>query len=86
MKVPVIEIARAASQAEALVGLERWKARHPSVAARLRPADVLVDSMRGRSSTWTRIRVNLSNVREEERPDQEPLEVDYDPWAGFRQR
>jgi bifunctional non-homologous end joining protein LigD len=86
MKVPVIEIARAQTQAEALEGLERWKARHRAVAALLRPADVLVDSMRGRSSTWTRIRVNLSNVPEKERPDQEPLEVDYDPWASYRQR
>jgi hypothetical protein len=84
MKVPVIEIARAATQVEALEGLERWKARHPSAAALLRPADVLVDSMRGRSSTWTRIRVNLSNVPEKERPEQEPLEVDYDPWAAYR--
>ena len=49
----------------------------------LKPADVLVDSMRGRSSTWTRIRLNLEHVPEEQRPAQEPLEVDYDPWAGF---
>jgi hypothetical protein len=49
---------------------------------KLEPADVLVDSMRGRSSTWTRIRLNLQHVPEAERPEQEPLEVDYDPWAG----
>ncbi|MBO0684937.1 MAG: DNA polymerase domain-containing protein, partial [Candidatus Dormibacteraeota bacterium] len=60
--VPLLEIARAATTAEAMEGLERWKARHPAVVSHLRPADVLVDSMRGRSSTWTRIRVNLSNV------------------------
>ena len=84
MTVPVIEIARAATQQEAMAGFERWKARHPSAAECLRPADVLVDSMRGRSSTWTRIRVNLSNVPEAERPPQEPLEVDYDPWASYR--
>jgi len=82
--IPLIEIARAATTQEALAGLERWKARHPEAAALLRPADVLVDSMRGRSSTWTRIRLNLSNVPEEERPEQEALEVDYDPWAGYR--
>jgi bifunctional non-homologous end joining protein LigD len=82
--VPLVEIARAATQAEAMEGLERWKARHPDVAARLQPADVLVDSMRGRSSTWTRIRVNLQSVPEAERPAQEPLEVDYDPWEGVR--
>ncbi len=81
--MPLIEIARAATKAEAMEGLERWKARHPTVWPHLAPADVLVDSMRGRSSTWTRIRLNLQHVPEAERPGQEPLEVDYDPWAGF---
>ena len=80
--IPVVEIARAAKKDEALAGFERWKERHPEVAPHLRPADVLVDSMRGRSTTWTRIRVNLSNVPDEMRPDQEPLEVDYNPWYG----
>ena len=82
--MPLIEIARAETRDEAMAGLERWKARHPSVWPRLEPADVLVDSMRGRSSSWYRIRVNLRHVPEAERPPQEPLEVDYDPWAGFR--
>jgi hypothetical protein len=81
--IPVVEIARAAKKDEALAGLERWKARHPDVATHLHADDVLVDSMRGRSTTWTRIRVRLSNVPEELRPEQEPLEVDYDPWAGY---
>jgi hypothetical protein len=49
----------------------------------LRASDVLVDSMRGRHTTWTRIRVNLEKVPEEQRPEQEPLEVDYDPWGGL---
>jgi hypothetical protein len=80
--MPLIEVARAASKAEAMAGLERWKERHPSVWPRLEPADVLVDAMRGRSSTWTRIRLNLQHVPEEQRPPQEELEVDYDPWAG----
>jgi bifunctional non-homologous end joining protein LigD len=80
--MPLIEVARAATKAEAMAGLDRWKQRHPEAWARLDPADVLVDSMRGRSSTWTRIRLNLRNVAETERPPQEPLEVDYDPWAG----
>jgi DNA ligase D-like protein (predicted polymerase) len=84
--MPLIEIARAANVADAMAGLERWKARHPDVYELLEPRDVLVDSMRGRSSTWTRIRVNLRNVPEELRPPQEPLEVDYDPWAAWRQR
>jgi DNA ligase D-like protein (predicted polymerase) len=80
-EIPVIEVARAAKRDEALAGLERWKERHAGPAAHLRPADVLVDSMRGRYTTWTRIRLNLSNVPDEMRPKQEPLEVDYDPWA-----
>ncbi|HYT25192.1 MAG TPA: hypothetical protein VEP73_01725, partial [Actinomycetota bacterium] len=78
--MPLIEVARAATRAEALEGLERWKARHPAVWSYLAPADVLEDSMRGRSSTWTRIRLNLRNVPDAERPAQEALEVDYDPW------
>jgi bifunctional non-homologous end joining protein LigD len=81
--MPLIIVARAASAAEAREGLERWKARHPDVWPLLAPADVLMDSMRGRSSAWYRIRLNLRNVPEEQRPPQEPLEVDYDPWAGF---
>ncbi|HZD69802.1 MAG TPA: DNA polymerase domain-containing protein [Actinomycetes bacterium] len=81
--MPLIEVARAATRAEALAGLERWKARHPEVWRYLAAADVLVDSMRGRSTTWVRIRLNLRGVPEPERPPQEALEVDYDPWAGF---
>ncbi len=79
---PLIEIARAETKAEAVEGLERWKARHPDVWPLLEARDVLTDSMRGRSSTWTRIRLNLEHVPEDQRPPQEPLEVDYDPWAG----
>jgi DNA ligase D-like protein (predicted polymerase) len=82
--MPLIEVARAASTDEAMAGLERWKARHPRVWPLLGPADVLVDSMRGRSSTWTRIRLNLRNVPEAQRPPQEALEVDFDPWQGLR--
>ena len=81
--VPVIEISRAASKAEALEGLERWKTRHPGVGDHLEPADVLVDGMRGRSSLWYRVRVNLTHVPEADRPPQEPLDPDYDPWAGY---
>jgi DNA ligase D-like protein (predicted polymerase) len=81
--IPVIEIARAARKDDALGGLERWKARWPTAAAALEPADVLVDSMRGRSTTWTRIRVNLTHVPEHERPPQEPLDPDYDPWVEW---
>jgi bifunctional non-homologous end joining protein LigD len=82
--MPLIEIARAKTKPEALEGLERWNSRHPDVVAKLEPADVLVDGMRGSSSLWYRIRVNLQHVPEDERPAQEPLEVDYDPWARYR--
>jgi len=73
---PLVEVARARKKDDALAGLERWKARHPEAAAHLRPPDVLVDSMRGRSSTWTRIRVNLENVPEGLRPAPEPPDPD----------
>jgi len=76
---PLITIAKAAHEAEARAGLERWKARHPAAAARLQVDDILVDSMRGRSTTWTRIRINLRHVPEGERPAEEPPEPDYDP-------
>ncbi|HKV29928.1 MAG TPA: DNA polymerase domain-containing protein [Candidatus Dormibacteraeota bacterium] len=82
--MPLIEIARAAAEAEARAGLQRWRARHADVWAHLAPSDILVDSMRGRNTTWTRIRINLRNVPESERPPQEALEVDYDPWAGYQ--
>jgi DNA ligase D-like protein (predicted polymerase) len=75
-KFPLIEIGRARRKEDALAGLERWKVRHPEAAAHLEPADVLVDSMRGRSSTWTRIRINLKNVPVDLRPPQEPLDPD----------
>jgi bifunctional non-homologous end joining protein LigD len=75
-KLPLVEIARAKKKDDALAGLERWKKRHPKVVAHLEPADVLVDAMRGRYSTWTRIRVNLQHVPEDLRPRQEPLDPD----------
>jgi hypothetical protein len=73
-KRPLVEIGRAEKKDSALAGLERWKARHPEAAAHLQPADVLVDAMRGRFHTWTRIRVNLQNVPEDVRPTQEDLD------------
>ena len=75
-KHPLIEIGRAQRKEDALAGLERWKERHPDVISHLEPADVLVDAMRGRFSTWTRIRVNLQHVPTELRPVQEPLDPD----------
>jgi bifunctional non-homologous end joining protein LigD len=79
---PLIEIAKAAKKPDAEAGLERWKARHPEAAKHLQPADVMIDAMRGQYTTWTRIRVNLRNVPEAERPPQEALDPDYDPWEG----
>ena len=75
-KPPLVEIGRAKHKDDALAGLERWKKRHPEAAAHLQPADVLVDAMRGRYSTWTRVRVNLQNVPAGLRPAQEPLDPD----------
>jgi bifunctional non-homologous end joining protein LigD len=80
---PLIEIARAETEPEAQAGLDRWRMKHPDAAALLQPADVMVDAMRGRFTAWYRIRVNLRNVPQDERPEQEALEVDYDPWEGF---
>jgi bifunctional non-homologous end joining protein LigD len=84
-KHPLIEIARAQKKEDALAGLERWRGRHPKAAAHLEPADVLVDAMRGRFHTWTRVRVNLQHVPEDIRPPQEALDPDdapKNPWAN----
>ena len=80
---PLITVAKAAHEADALAGLERWKSRHPEAAARLQTDDILIDSMRGRSTTWTRIRINLRHVPESARPPEEPPEPDYDPWRDW---
>jgi bifunctional non-homologous end joining protein LigD len=85
-KHPLIEIGRSRRKDEAMAGFERWKARHPEAAAHLQPADVLVDAMRGRHKTWTRIRVNLQHVPAHLRPPQEPLdpaEDMADDWTGI---
>jgi bifunctional non-homologous end joining protein LigD len=82
---PLIEIGRAREKGDALAGLERWKARHPEASAHLKPANVLVDGLRGRFRTWTRVRVNLQHVPEELRPAQEPLDPDgnmADEWSS----
>jgi bifunctional non-homologous end joining protein LigD len=80
--MPLIEITRTRTKPEALADLEVWKAGHPAAAGKLQPTDVLVDGMRGRSSIWYRIRVNLQHVPEAERPPQETLLSDYNPWLG----
>jgi bifunctional non-homologous end joining protein LigD len=80
--MPLIEVARTRTKPEALAALDEWKSRHADVVPALQPADVLVDGMRGSSSLWYRVRVNLQHVPEAERPPQEELIADYDPWAG----
>jgi DNA ligase D-like protein (predicted polymerase) len=84
-RMPLLVIANSPNKKAALEGLERWKAKHPKVAKLLAVDDVLVDSMRGRSSTWTRIRVNLRNVPEKIRPPQETPDPDDDPTRDWRQ-
>lgn len=81
---PLITVAKAEHKDEALAGLERWKARHPEAASLLQVDDILIDSMRGRSSTWTRIRINLRHVPEDKRPAEESPDPDYDPWRRWR--
>jgi DNA ligase D-like protein (predicted polymerase) len=86
-KLPVLTIGQAKHKRDALAGLERWKQRHPEVAAQLAPADILVDTNRGRASAWYRVRVNLQHVAPDARPPQEALDPDYDvrsEWLGGR--
>jgi bifunctional non-homologous end joining protein LigD len=85
-KMPLVVVANSPDKTAALAGLERWKNKHPQVAELLAVDDVLVDSMRGRSSTWTRIRVNLRHVPEELRPGQETPDPDDDPTREWRER
>ena len=84
-RMPLIVVANSQSKDAALAGLERWKKTHPDAASHLAVADVLVDSMRGRSSTWTRVRVNLRNVPEKIRPSQEKPDPDDDPTRAWRE-
>jgi DNA ligase D-like protein (predicted polymerase) len=83
---PLVEIGRSPSREAVLAGLERWKTRHPEAATHLQAADVLIDAMRGRFTTWTRVRVNLQHVPDASRPEQEPLDPDDTPndWANVR--
>ena len=83
--MPLIVVANSTDKAAALAGLERWKNKYSEVAALLAADDVLIDSMRGRSSTWTRIRVNLRHVPEAQRPQQETPDPDDDPTREWRE-
>jgi DNA ligase D-like protein (predicted polymerase) len=80
--MPLIEIARTKTKDEAMAALDTWRERHPAAAERLQPVDVLVDGMRGPSSIWYRIRINLQHVPDGQRPPQEELIADYSPWMG----
>jgi hypothetical protein len=84
--MPLLVVANSPDKDAALAGLERWKSKYPQAAPYLAVDDVLVDSMRGRSSTWTRIRVNLRHVPEELRPQQETPDPDDDPTREWRAR
>ena len=86
VKMPLITVANSPDKTAALAGLERWKAKHADIASLLAVDDVLIDSMRGRSSTWTRIRINLRHIPEEQRPPQETPEPDDDPTREWRER
>ena len=81
--MPLIEIARTKTKDEAMAALDTWRGRYPSVAEKLEAPDVLVDGMRGPSSIWYRIRINLQHVPEDQRPPQEPLLADYNPWENY---
>src|SRR5206468_7043530 len=85
-RMPLLVIAHSPDKDAALAGLERWKKKHPKAAKHLAVDDVLVDSMRGRSSTWTRIRVNLRHVPDSVRPKQETPDPDDDPTREWRLR
>jgi hypothetical protein len=85
VKMPLITVANSPDKAAALAGLERWKAKHTDIAGLLAVDDVLVDSMRGRSSTWTRVRINLRHVPEEKRPPQETPDPDDNPTREWRE-
>jgi hypothetical protein len=89
VRMPLITVANSPDKEAALAGLERWKSRHRKASKYLAVDDVLVDTMRGRSSTWTRIRVNLRHVPVDQRPEQESPDPDYDPaveWRGEKQK
>jgi bifunctional non-homologous end joining protein LigD len=81
-KHPLIVIAQEPKKDDALAQLEEWRQKHPQVTGHLQAADILVDSMRGRSSTWTRVRVNLQHVPEELRPRQGEVKAPPNPWAN----
>jgi DNA ligase D-like protein (predicted polymerase) len=81
--MPLIEVARTKTKGEAMAALDAWRQRHPTAAKLLKPADILIDGMRGPSSIWYRIRLNLQHIPPEQRPPQEKLIADYSPWINY---
>jgi hypothetical protein len=81
--MPLIEIARTKTKDEAMAALETWRHKYEEVAKKLKPVDVLLDGMRGPSSVWYRVRINLQHVPEDLRPPQEELIADYSPWENY---
>ncbi len=81
--MPLIEIARTKTKDEALAALDTWRQRYQEASKNLKPADILVDGMRGPSSIWYRIRINLQHVPQDQRPPQEALLADYNPWENY---
>jgi DNA ligase D-like protein (predicted polymerase) len=81
--MPLIEIARTKTKDEAMAALDTWRNKYEEVAKKLKPVDVLLDGMRGPSSIWYRIRINLQHVPEDLRPPQEELIADYSPWENY---
>ena len=82
-RMPLIEIARTKTKDEAMAALDTWREKYQEVAKKLEPVDILVDGMRGPSSIWYRIRINLQHVPENQRPPQETLLADYNPWENY---
>ena len=83
--MPLIVVANSPSKEAALAGSSAGSSAIPRPRRILAVDDVLVDSMRGRSSTWTRIRVNLRHVPEEIGPPQETPDPDDDPTREWRE-
>jgi bifunctional non-homologous end joining protein LigD len=84
-KHPLIIVAQSPDKAAAEAGLARWKEKHPEAAALLAEDDILIDRMRGSSAIWYRIRLNLRNIPEAERPSQATPDPDDDPTRAWRE-
>ena len=84
-KFPLITIAQSSDKAAALAGLGRWKQVHPEAAALLAEDDILIDRMRGSAYIWYRIRLNLRNIPEPDRPAEQTPDPNDDPTREWRE-